>query len=191
MILNILGVQGLDLEMGMAKLEVSVVNQKCCVKNMLQRKHFNLHFRYDSKLKQKVMLNSRVGILKLPEPSSTSDLKAGTKCHVAGWGSTKLSGEGHSDVLREVNVTIVDQKTCNSQYHKLRQEITKNMLCAGNKKRKQDICNGDSGGPLLCEDTYRGIASFGTRKCQGKLPSVYTRLTREYLGWIQHVMKNY
>ncbi|XP_041126988.1 granzyme A-like [Polyodon spathula] len=142
------------------------------------------------KLKEQVTLNSRVGILKLPQPSLTSDVKAGTKCHVAGWGSTRLSGKGHSDDLREVNVIIVDQETCKSQYHKLRQEITKNMLCAGNKKRKQDICNGDSGGPLLCENTYRGIASFGTRKCQGKLPSVYTHLTRQYLDWIQHVMKN-
>ena len=47
---------------------------------------------------------------------------------------------------------------------------------------------GDSGGPLSSEVDHRhviiGIISFGTVQCDGRLPGVYTRVSK-YIDWIR------
>ena len=48
------------------------------------------------------------------------------------------------------------------------------MLCAGEAGR--DSCNGDSGGPLVTGGRQIGIVSWGSAKCGGSLPGVYTRI---------------
>ncbi|GMF66017.1 unnamed protein product [Phytophthora lilii] len=48
------------------------------------------------------------------------------------------------------------------------------MMCAG-RGDKKDSCFGDSGGPLLVNDTIVGIVSTGGDKC-GLLPRIYTRV---------------
>ncbi|XP_039608670.1 granzyme K-like isoform X2 [Polypterus senegalus] len=126
-------------------------------------------------------LNQYVSLLDLP--NSGEDVRPGTKCTVAGWGKISFNGQT-SNTLQEVSVTVIDRELCsNFKYYKGR--ITKNMLCAGDEKGGKDSCRGDSGGPLICNNVYRGIVSFGYKCGLPNKPGVYTMLTTEYLEWIQ------
>ena len=49
-----------------------------------------------------------------------------------------------------------------------------------------DSCDGDSGGPLYCNDTIVGIVSYGDVHC-GMYPAVYVKLSY-YMDWI-HAQK--
>uniref|UniRef100_A0A4W3K974 Granzyme A n=1 Tax=Callorhinchus milii TaxID=7868 RepID=A0A4W3K974_CALMI len=138
------------------------------------------------KLKSKAKPNSFVNFL--PLPKSGDDVKVGTKCNVAGWGITAAGNSQPSDMLQEVNITIIDRKKC-SEYYKNNSQITDDMLCAGDKRGGKDACQGDSGGPLICKRVFRGIVSFGDGCGKPKKPGVYTRLSKKYLSWINSRIK--
>uniref|UniRef100_UPI00398EF0D7 granzyme K-like n=1 Tax=Pristiophorus japonicus TaxID=55135 RepID=UPI00398EF0D7 len=124
----------------------------------------------------------------LPLPKKGLDVKDGTVCTVVGWGTTNVKSNKLSDSLKEVNVTIINRKTCNSQnYYNRKPEITMNMLCAGDKKGGKDACNGDSGGPLICKKELRGIVSYGHSCGLRTKPGIYTRITESYIKWIQGI----
>ncbi|XP_062984856.1 granzyme A-like [Elgaria multicarinata webbii] len=136
-------------------------------------------------LNEPAKINHHVKTAKLSQTGI--DIKAGTQCLVAGWGITRNGKKEASDVLREVNVTIIDRRICNDKKHyNSNPVVTLSMVCAGDKKGGKDSCQGDSGGPLMCNDQQRGIVSFGgTSKCgDSRYPGVYTLLTKTYLQWI-------
>ncbi|XP_042547021.1 granzyme A isoform X2 [Dipodomys spectabilis] len=140
-------------------------------------------------LNKKAKITKNVAILNLPKRGA--DVEAGTKCQVAGWGITNNKSP-MSDTLREVNITIIGRKICNDhQHYNFNPVIGLNMICAGSPNGGKDICNGDSGGPLLCHGTFRGIAAFGRNgKCgDPRAPGVYTLLSKHYLKWIIKTMK--
>ncbi|XP_006889656.1 PREDICTED: granzyme A-like [Elephantulus edwardii] len=142
------------------------------------------------KLNKPAALNTNVGTLKLPK--NAKDVKPGTVCEVAGWGKTNNKSPNPSDTLREVNVTVIDRKTCNDEKHyAYNPVIGLNMICAGNPKGGRDSCDGDSGSPLICDGVLRGITSFGyLGKCgDPQKPGVYTRLSEKHLVWIAKTMK--
>uniref|UniRef100_H0WVN0 Granzyme A n=2 Tax=Otolemur garnettii TaxID=30611 RepID=H0WVN0_OTOGA len=139
-------------------------------------------------LKKQATLNKNVNILPLPKGD---DVNPGTTCRVAGWGKYHNKSP-KSDILREVNVTIIDRKICNdAKHYNFNPVIGQNMLCAGSLKGGKDTCDGDSGSPLVCEGHLRGITSFGIQgRCgvpQG--PGVYILLSKKYLTWIKRTMK--
>nr|DBA23732.1 TPA: hypothetical protein GDO54_014618 [Pyxicephalus adspersus] len=138
-------------------------------------------------LEKPAKLNKFVSVLQLPKQEE--NVKPGTLCNTAGWGVVDIKSRKPSDVLREANLTIVDSKICSKAYSKAKpkETITSNMICAGPpKKRKDDTCAGDSGGPLICNNKFTAVVSFGPNKCgNSKIPGVYTRLTDKYLTWIR------
>ncbi|NWI56459.1 GRAA protein, partial [Calyptomena viridis] len=137
-------------------------------------------------LRGRAKLNAAVKII--PLPNSDDDPKPGTICAVAGWGLTKNHQRSFSDTLMEVNVSVIRRDICNDkQHYKGTPFITENMICAGAKNGNKDTCDGDSGGPLRCNNIMRGITSFGKKNKCGKAdgPGVYTRLTKRYLQWIR------
>ncbi|XP_013920479.1 PREDICTED: granzyme A-like [Thamnophis sirtalis] len=137
-------------------------------------------------LNKQAQLNKNVTIVKLPQ--KYGDLKPRTQCLVAGWGFTE--SRKLSDVLREVNVTVIARTICNDKKHYNSDPIvTKNMVCAGDERGGNDACDGDSGGPLMCKGEQRGIVSFGIRCGCECYPGVYTLLTKEYSRWIKSVIK--
>ncbi|NXX62778.1 GRAA protein, partial [Scopus umbretta] len=137
-------------------------------------------------LRKRARLNEAVQLI--PLPASDDDPKSGTTCTVAGWGHTQNHQTNFPGTLREVNITVINRKTCNDNNHyKNNPAITDDMICAGAKNGGKDSCSGDSGGPLICNNVMRGITSFGKKNKCGAVdsPGVYTRLTEKYLQWIR------
>ncbi|XP_010855461.1 PREDICTED: granzyme A-like [Bison bison bison] len=141
------------------------------------------------KLNKKATLNKNVAILQLPKKGK--DVEPGTACRVAGWGQFH-NNSPVSDILREVNVTIIDRKICNDKSHYNHHPVIGlNMICAGSLQGGKDSCRGDSGSPLICKDTFRGITAFGIpgRCGDPRGPGVYTLLSKKHLNWIIKTMK--
>lgn len=138
------------------------------------------------KLQGRAKLNKAVKLISLP--TSDDDPKPGTICTAAGWGTIANNPYKLPTALMEVNITVIKREICNNKYHyNGKPVITENMICAGAKNGGKDSCNGDSGGPLICNKKLRGITSFGKSKRCGKAdsPGVYTRLAERYLEWIR------
>ncbi|MBN3297788.1 GRAA protein, partial [Amia calva] len=142
------------------------------------------------KLDKQVKKTSVVSFL--PLPNSGKDVPGGVNCTVAGWGKTTNTANKGSDVLRAVNITVIDRKKCNSAgYYNLNPIIANNMLCAGwVGKKEKDTCQGDSGGPLICNGEFRAISSFGRRCGIQRYPGVYTLLDQHNIMWIHKIMKS-
>uniref|UniRef100_A0A8C6RY56 Serine protease 52 n=1 Tax=Nannospalax galili TaxID=1026970 RepID=A0A8C6RY56_NANGA len=119
--------------------------------------------------------------------SEVLDIKAWSNCWVTGWGITKANlPETLSKKLQKVNLELINWDWC---FHIL-PLLTKNMLCAVNRKAGKDTCQGDSGGPLVCnkgKDSSRwyqvGIVSWGVGCGKKNIPGVYTKVSN-YLKWI-------
>ena len=136
-----------------------------------------IHPNYDS-----WSLDNDYALLQLSEPSTFQPIKLitdeshdndGIMTTTMGWGTTS-SGGWSSDVLLEVDVPIDDN--CGF----IGDEITENMICAGDENGGEDSCQGDSGGPLIVEwnNEYEliGIVSWGYGCADAGYPGVYSRI---------------
>jgi len=113
-----------------------------------------------------------------------------------GWG-TLSSGGGSPDKLHEVDVKVVDNNSCKSDYSDTSYPITGQMLCAKAEDGMggKDACQGDSGGPLVTKEdgsdgvtagqNYEliGVVSWGIGCGLATKPGVYARVT-EQINWI-------
>ncbi|KFU95327.1 Chymotrypsin-like elastase family member 2A, partial [Chaetura pelagica] len=144
-----------------------------------------------------------IALIKLPEHVSLSDhiqlaclppayslLPSNTACYVTGWGRLQTNGPLPDD-LQQGLLLVVDYATC-SQPSWWGGSVKVTMVCAGGDGIISS-CNGDSGGPLNCQDAngrweVHGIVSFGSSLgCNYyRKPSVFTRVSA-YDGWIQQV----
>nr|CAD7586109.1 unnamed protein product [Timema genevievae] len=104
-------------------------------------------------------------------------------------------GSSHSVVLKEIPVPLWHNSECQSA---LRQQFGQDYvlpdtsLCAGAEGR--DACDGDGGGPLVCEkggQWYQvGLVSFGIGCGRRNTPGVYTRVAM-YQQWIMDTVLRY
>ncbi|XP_070102367.1 granzyme A-like [Equus przewalskii] len=87
-------------------------------------------------LTQDIRLEGKATITKA---TKTGDVKPHTKFHVAGRGSTKRDSCKISNTLREVNVTVIDQKLCNDvEHYNFTPVIDNSMIRAGPRKGEDD-----------------------------------------------------
>ncbi|XP_036159050.1 tryptase beta-2-like [Myotis myotis] len=147
-------------------------------------------------LRDPVNTSCNVQLVALPPASET--FPPGTPCWVTGWGDVDNGVQLPPPFpLKEVEVPIVENSLCDSEYHtglytgdNIR-IVKDNVICAGNEQ--SDACQGDSGGPLVCtvNGTWMqaGVVSWGDGCAQPHRPGIYTRVTY-YLDWIhQYVPK--
>ncbi len=149
------------------------------------------HCNYDP-----VRNNSDIALIELePQPgfpqqplalvdSDETSAQPGDKATVIGWGRVEEGGNA-SAVLRQVEIPIVSNETCEQAYPN---GITSNMICAGREEGGQDSCQGDSGGPLMVRGPgsdwrQAGVVSFGLGCARPDFFGVYTRVS-QYLFWI-------
>ncbi|XP_033150986.1 trypsin-1 isoform X2 [Drosophila busckii] len=86
--------------------------------------------------------------------------KAGLPCTTAGWGALFKDGP-LPDIITNGDVQIQAMSKCREN-EDARRLMSVGMICAGNPHNREiDACNGDSGGPLICENKLVGIVSWG------------------------------
>nr|CAD7405931.1 unnamed protein product [Timema poppensis] len=108
---------------------------------------------------------------------------------------TQFKGSSHSVVLKEIPLPLWHNSECQAA---LRQQFGQDYdlpdtsLCAGAEGR--DACDGDGGGPLVCEkggQWYQvGVVSFGIGCGRRNTPGVYTRVAM-YQQWIMDTVLRY
>eukprot|EP00095_Tigriopus_kingsejongensis_P002459 maker-scaffold1402_size43054-snap-gene-0.7 protein:Tk02459 transcript:maker-scaffold1402_size43054-snap-gene-0.7-mRNA-1 annotation:"hemolymph proteinase 24" len=91
--------------------------------------------------------------------------------------------------LQAVSHPVILASECRSLWGSYRQ---KDQVCAG--RNGKSSCFGDSGGPLVVQSDdgtmfQIGVVSFGARRCAGRKPSVYTRVS-PYVDWIRENLRN-
>ena len=120
-----------------------------------------------------------IALLRLERPTAAAPVRIvstgetdvwapGKPARVIGWGSSVfLVGPG-SDDLQEVDVPMVSDEDCDTNYNALSPFTfdPATMVCAGETTGGKDSCQGDSGGPLVAKDsagawTQVGVVSFG------------------------------
>nr|XP_008175643.1 mast cell protease 1A-like [Chrysemys picta bellii] len=131
-------------------------------------------------LHHKARLTKEVGLIDLT--SAHRRVSPGTMCSVAGWGKTSLTDT--TNILQEVNLSVISDKTC---YNRYRYYYPSSMLCAGDPDDQKSIYSGDSGGPLVCCGVAEGIVSKGIKNSTAP-PAVYTRISH-FMPWITDTMR--
>lgn len=143
------------------------------------------------KLSSPVTFSDTIMAACLPEQGFT--LPHGERCYVTGWG--RLSTDGPSpDILQQALLPVVGHDVC-SQADWWSVLATDKMVCAGGDGITAG-CNGDSGGPLNCQNAdgswdVHGVVSFGSGQGCNVLqkPTVFTQVS-SYISWMSTVMAN-
>ncbi|KAH8324035.1 hypothetical protein KR074_008614 [Drosophila pseudoananassae] len=122
--------------------------------------------------------------LNLDETVATIELtkevaQPGQNCTALGWGSIVEYGPVPNEIVN-VNLVIMSSDAC-AAYDTI---FTKGMLCVSHPNIDDaDSCEGDSGGPLICDGRVYGIVSFGSGCGEPHFPGIYTDVYM-FLKWI-------
>ena len=122
-----------------------------------------------------------------PVALPTSCASIGTMCLTAGWGDTMSSNDGTR--LQALNLPILidsNRDLKNSNYSSLLYDQD-TMISAGYIEGGKDSCQGDGGGPLICNGELQGIVSWGYGCAEKGHPGVYTRVCK-FNDWIEMTM---
>nr|XP_046252790.1 chymotrypsin-C-like [Scatophagus argus] len=145
-------------------------------------------------------IRNDIALIKLESPVTFSDtiqaacvppagfiLPNNAPCYVTGWGRLYTGGP-IADILQQALLPVVDYATC-TQSDWWGSQVKDTMVCAGGDGVVSG-CNGDSGGPLNCQNKagiweVHGIVSFGSGlSCNyPKKPTVFTQVS-SYMDWI-------
>ncbi|XP_013097463.2 seminase [Stomoxys calcitrans] len=114
----------------------------------------------------------------------SGNLNPGMMVKVNGWGRISEGGR-ISQQIRSVQVPVIDQDRCRKQYEDVIY-IGKTMFCAGVLGSK-DSCSGDSGGPVVFQNSVCGVVSFGVGCARDNFAGVYTRIS-EAIDFIRNAL---
>ncbi|XP_039181651.1 snake venom serine protease isoform X3 [Crotalus tigris] len=129
-------------------------------------------------------VNSSTHIAPLSLPSNPPSV--GSVCHIMGWGAITSPNVTLPGVPHCANINILDYEVCRAAYAGL--PATSRILCAGILEGGKSSCDGDSGGPLICNGEIQGIVSWGGDICaQPHEPGIYTKVF-DYTDWIQNII---
>nr|XP_039270109.1 plasma kallikrein-like isoform X1 [Styela clava] len=184
---------------GMLTLSDTYTNSK--ISQLFHYSGTNFKFPYDDitivKVATPVRFSSLIQPICLPGGEVTPK---DTTCFIAGWGSTGTPNKA-SWHLQELGIQNFDVNVCKTKYknyHDMNQYMPflnagRKYLCAGSLHRSAGSCEGDSGGPLMCQKCsscrwyLAGIVSFGLTDCTTwGVPSIYTKVT-DYEIWIRTI----
>ena len=114
--------------------------------------------------------------------SSNTDASTGEVVLISGFGRTESGAS--SDRLLSADTRVISTSQCRQWFS----NVNSSQICIlDNVGRRQNACNGDSGGPLFRTNaTQVGLTSFGRGGCPTSAPAVYTRISA-FRSWIRSV----
>ncbi|KAK4298110.1 hypothetical protein Pmani_029523 [Petrolisthes manimaculis] len=105
-----------------------------------------------------------------------------TRCYATGWGKDAFDGGRYQVTMKKVDLPLVPRDQCQYDLRKTRLgrffKLHESFLCAGGEAGK-DACEGDGGGPLVCQDpatgnyVVTGITAWGIGCAEQNIPGVY------------------
>ncbi|KAH8377724.1 hypothetical protein KR093_006818, partial [Drosophila rubida] len=115
------------------------------------------------------------------------------RCFVAGWGKENFGAAATRNILRKVDLPIVNNTLCQRQLRRTRLGrhfvLDQSFMCAGGEENV-DSCKGDGGSPLFCPlvdhpgQYYQlGIVAWGLNCHTGKVPGVYANVLKQF-NWL-------
>jgi len=141
------------------------------------------------RLKKPVAFQYHINNVCLPEAGQV--FYGQTRCYVTGWGKDAFDGGEYQVTMKKVDVPLVDKGECQQRLKTSRLGkffiLHESFLCAGGEVGK-DACEGDGGGPLVCQDpatgryVVAGITAWGIG-CSSNLPGVYVDV-QYFRKWI-------
>ena len=114
-----------------------------------------------------------------------------SSCFASGWGKDNQFQE--TEILKWIKLSPIEQSDCQNHYIDI---IRDTQICAKSPLEVDNVCTGDSGGPLICMDganpVLTGVASgivtekqsTGKTVCLPFYPGIYSRVT-SHLDWIK------
>ncbi|KAM3608440.1 uncharacterized protein V6R79_025425 [Siganus canaliculatus] len=137
------------------------------------------------KLRDKATLNKYVKTIGLPKKDGK--IPANINCAVAGWGRTGVKDDA-SEVLKETTERTQFSFECKNIWQG--SFSSEHMICTKFTKKKGGVCEGDSGGPLICNNKPQGITAFTLQNgCDNTTyPHVFTKIPF-FATWIKEKMK--
>ncbi|CAB3256520.1 unnamed protein product [Arctia plantaginis] len=135
-------------------------------------------------------LHARLRPACLPQPRAQPP--AGHHCTVVGWGQLYEHERVFPDTLQEVELPVISTAECRRRTRLLPlYRVTDDMFCAGYERGGRDACLGDSGGPLMCQESDKwyvyGVTSNGYGCARANRPGVYTKVSH-YIEWIDNTI---
>eukprot|EP00094_Tigriopus_californicus_P003145 TCALIF_03027-PA protein Name:"Similar to KLKB1 Plasma kallikrein (Homo sapiens)" AED:0.08 eAED:0.09 QI:336/0.62/0.44/1/1/1/9/537/914 len=125
-------------------------------------------------------------------PARGTSQSAGKRCVVTGYGYMGESGPIPLRV-REAVVPVVNDNECVRKINAVTEKIfilPASSFCAGGEEG-HDACQGDGGGPLVCEDQgyfeLTGLVSWGFGCGRQDVPGVYVKIS-SFIGWINQII---
>nr|J3SDW9.1 RecName: Full=Snake venom serine proteinase 14; Short=SVSP; Flags: Precursor [Crotalus adamanteus] len=129
-------------------------------------------------------VNNSTHIAPLSLPSNPPSV--GSVCRIMGWGAITSPNVTFPGVPHCADINIFDYEVCRAAKPEL--PATSRTLCAGILEGGKGSCDGDSGGPLICNGEIQGIVSWGGDICaQPREPGHYTKVF-DYTDWIQSII---
>ncbi|KAM5204062.1 hepatocyte growth factor isoform 1-T2 [Hipposideros larvatus] len=141
------------------------------------------------KLARPAVLDDFVSTIDLPNYGCTIPEK--TTCSIYGWGYTGLINS--NGLLRVAHLSIMGNEKC-SQYHQGKVTLNESEICAGSENIVTGPCEGDYGGPLVCEQhkmrMVLGVIVPGRGCAIPNRPGIFVRVAY-YAKWIHKIILTY
>nr|P0DJE9.1 RecName: Full=Thrombin-like enzyme TLBm; Short=SVTLE TLBm; AltName: Full=Fibrinogen-clotting enzyme; AltName: Full=Snake venom serine protease; Short=SVSP [Bothrops marajoensis] len=149
------------------------------------------------RLNRPVKYSEHIAPLSLPSsPPSAKWWHVGSVCRIMGWGQITETWWNSEDTLPDVprcaNINLFNYEVCRAYNQRWWRGLPAKTLCAGDLegiiRGGWDTCVGDSGGPLICDGQYQGIAYWGSKPCaEPDEPAAYSKVF-DHLDWSQSVI---
>ncbi|XP_056646484.1 protein masquerade [Diorhabda sublineata] len=134
----------------------------------------------------------KAGVCLVCLPARGVSHAAGKRCTVTGYGYMGEAGPIPLKV-REAEIPIVSDAECIRKINAVTEKIfilPASSFCAGGEEGN-DACQGDGGGPLVCQDDgfyeLAGLVSWGFGCGRLDVPGVYVKVS-SFIGWVNQII---
>uniref|UniRef100_A0A1I8NTN9 Peptidase S1 domain-containing protein n=1 Tax=Stomoxys calcitrans TaxID=35570 RepID=A0A1I8NTN9_STOCA len=175
-----------ELKVRLGATEYNTGGELVSVKSFRMHENFDTELRTNDvgvvKLSSPVRESSRVRYIKLTEKTPPT----GTRGTITGWGASCFLVCDLVTHLQEVEVEIIDYKTCASSEYNYGSEVRETMVCT--YAVEKGSCQSDSGGPVVVAGKLVGLVSWGAGCAVPGFPSVHADVASAR-SWIEKVAK--